>query len=142
MANEMPNPDAYTGLTRTVLQYGKAFADLVEKAKSGPLVDADWGPIEQIVDVEHYERLGVFSTPQAEVLGWATYKTYVSQFAGNYTWEGTLRNVTEANGRVVLELEERNAMQGSRTVSNTVTIYEFNPEGRILHLEVYVMPLG
>jgi hypothetical protein len=140
MANEMPSSTEYTGLTRTVLQYSEAFADIVRKSKTGTLTEADWAPLERIVDVAAYERVGVFATAKAEVIGWEKYKGYIAQFASDDTWEGTLRNVTEANGRVILELEERTG--GSRdTVANTVTIYEFNAAGQVRHLEVYVMQL-
>lgn len=142
MANEMPGSGEYTGLSSKVIQYSEAFSALVEKAKQGQLTDADWGPIEQLVDVDGFERLGVFLDPQAEVLDWRTYRDYVSRYSANTTWEGTLRNITETPGRVILELEERNGRGGVVDVSNTVTIYEFNDAGKLRHLDVYVMPLG
>jgi len=142
MANEMPSSNVYKGLSRTVIQYSEAFADLVAKAKAGPLVDSDWAAIEQIVDVDAFEREGVFLGPQAEKFGWATHKTYVSQYSAGTTWEGTLRHITEMPGRVILELEERNTHSGVTNVSNTVTIYEFTEAGKLRHPDVYVMPLA
>jgi hypothetical protein len=142
MANEMPSSNDYTGLSRKVIQYSEAFSELVKKAKAGGLSDADWGPIEQLVDVDGFERLGVFLMPQGEVLDWQTYKGYVSKYSANTTWEGTLRHITETPGRVILELEERNTHDGVMEISNTVTIYEFNDAGKLRHLDVYVMPLG
>jgi len=141
VANEMPKSDEFTGLSRAVIQYSEAFSQIVEKAKSGSLSDADWGPIEQLVDTDAFERVGVFLAPQAEVIGWSKYKSYVSQYAGGTSWEGTLRHITEQTGRVILELEERNSRGGVTDVSNTVTIYEFNDAGKLRHLDVYVMPL-
>jgi hypothetical protein len=142
MANEMPRSQDYTGLSRTVLQYSEAFARIVEQVKTAAPSDALWAPIEQLVDVAGFERTGVFLTAQAEVLGWDKYKSYIAQYAGGTSWEGTLRHITETAGRVILELEERNTRDGATDVSNTVTIYEFNAEGRLRHLEVYVMKLG
>ena len=141
MANEMPPSSDYTGLTSKVIAYSEAFNAITHKAKQGPLQDADWTAIEQIVDVDAFERVGAFLAPEAEVIAWPKYKFYVSQYASNSTWEGTLRNVTEQGSRVILELEERNARDGVTDVSNTVTIYEFNDAGRLVHLDVYVMPL-
>jgi hypothetical protein len=92
--------------------------------------------------VDGFERLGVFLMPQGEVLDWQTYKGYVSKYSANTDWEGTLRQITETPGRVILELEERNTHDGVMEVSNTVTIYEFNDAGKLRHLDVYVMPLG
>lgn len=141
MANEMPASGQFNGLTRRVIEYSEAFARLVETAKRQPLAEGDWAEIERLVDVENYVRMGVFLGPQAEVIDWAKYKFYIAQYAAGSSWEGTLRHVTEQPGRVILELEERNARGGVTDVSNTVTIYEFDDADRIRHLDVYVMPL-
>ncbi|MEW9855132.1 hypothetical protein [Novosphingobium sp. M1R2S20] len=141
MANEMPESTEFNGLTRKVIEYSEAFAALVEKAKNGPLTEADWQPIERLVNVDAYKRVGVFLGPQAEVIDWPTYRHYVSQYAAGSSWEGTLRHVTEQPGRVILELEERNSRDGLTDVSNTVTIYEFDQAEKLRQLDVYVMPL-
>lgn len=142
MANEMPHSSEFSGNSRTVIAYSEAFATLAEKAKAGPLTDADWEPIERMVDVAAFVREGVFLGPVAEVIDWPTYRSYVTQYGGHTSWEGTLRNITETDGRVILELTERNT-RGERTdVSNTVTIYEFTEAGKLRHLDVYVMPMG
>ena len=141
MANEMPDPDRYTGLSRKVLEYSAAFTSLVTRLKAGGLTDADWAPFEEIVDPASFERVGVFLGPQAEVIGWASYKDYISTYGGSVEWEGTLRNITEQGDRVILELEERNTHGGETDVSNTVTVYEFDAAGKLIHLDVYVMPL-
>jgi hypothetical protein len=142
MANEMPRADAFSGLSRKVLEYSEGFAAIVEKLKSGPVSDEDWTDFEKVVDVANFERQGVFLTAKAETCGWAQYKDTISKYGGATDWEGTLRNITEASGRVILELEERNTRDGITDVSNTVTIYEFNEAQQVRHLEVYVMPLG
>ncbi len=141
MANEMPSATRYTGLTRTVLEYSEAFSFIIEKARASTLVEADWAIFDSLVDTNGYERLGMFTEPKTEVIGWSTYKGYITQWGGESRWEGTLRNVTEANGRVILELEERCHLATGLNVANTVTIYEFNDAAKIRHLEVYVMPL-
>ena len=142
MANEMPKSDEFAGLSRAVIQYSEAFTRIVDKTKADSLSDADWAQIEQLVDVDAFERVGVFLSPPAEVIDWNTYKSYISQYAGGTSWEGTLRHITEQPGRVILELEERNTRGGVTDVSNTVTIYEFNEAGKLRHLDVYVMPVA
>ncbi len=142
MANHMPRASEFSGLSRTVLEYSECFTALVAKRKSGALTDADWAPIEALVDVDGWERQGVFAGPKAETFGWPSYRSAIAQYAGATSWEGTLRHITETPGRVILELEERNTMNGATDVSNTVTIYEFNEAGKLRHLDVYVMPLG
>ena len=141
MANEMPKAAEFEGLSRKVIEYSEAFAAIVEKAKRGALTDADWEPIEQIVNVSAFERLGVFLGPQAEAIDWPKYRHYVSQYAAGTEWEGTLRHITEQGNRVIMELQERNTRGGETDVSNTVTIYGFDDRQRLCRLEVYVMPL-
>jgi hypothetical protein len=141
MANEMPDPEGYKGLSRKVLRYGDAFTRIVEKIKKPGFSEADWAPLEELVDVHKFERVGVFLTNTAEVIGWPQYKTYLTQYGGATAWEGTLRRITEAPGLVFLELEERNTRGGVTDVSNTVTIYEFDQAGKLCHLDVYVAHL-
>lgn len=140
MANEMPPSDSFTGHSRSVLTYSEGFLAVVEKMKQPGFSDADWAPLESLVDTANWERMGVFLTPQSEVIGWDKYKHYITQYGGGTSWEGTLRNITEQGNRVILELEERNTRGGETDVSNTVTIYEFNDAGKLRHLDVYVMP--
>ena len=142
MANQMPGSQEYSGLSQKVLRYSEAFAHIVSRSKSDVASATDWAPIEELVDMDQFERVGVFLTPRAEVIGWGQYKSYITQYAGDTAWEGTLRHITEVPGRVILELEERNTRAGHTDVSNTVTIYDFNDAGKLRHLEVYVMPLS
>lgn len=141
IGNQMPSPDEYTGLSRKVLQYSEAFTQIVGKTKEPGFSDADWEPLEALVDVDNFEREGVFLGAKAELIGWEQYKKYISQYGGATAWEGTLRRITEVPGLVILELEERNTRNGVTDVSNTVTIYQFNDAGKLTHLDVYVMPL-
>jgi hypothetical protein len=140
MANEMPPSSDFTGLTRKVIEYSEQFTAIMSKKGAKP-TEADWAQFEKLVDVANFERHGVFTGAQAEKFGWETYKSYLVNFAGDARWEGTIRHVTEEPGRVILELEERNYIHEVCHVSNTVTIYEFGPDDRIRHLDVYVMPL-
>ena len=138
MANEMPDPDAYAGLSRKVLQYCDNFRRLVGKIKQPGFSEADWEPVERLVDVESFRRMGVFLTNRVELSNWQQYKKLISEYGGRTSWEGTLRRITEVPGLVFLELEERNSRDGVTDVSNTVTIYEFNAAGKLCKLDAYV----
>jgi hypothetical protein len=142
MANEMPNPEDYKGLSRKVLQYAENFSRIVEKLKRSSLSDADWAPLEALVDVEKFQRVGVFLTPSVEVSTWQEYKGFISQYGGMTSWEGTVRRITEVPSLVFLELEERNTREGVTDVSNTVTIYKFDEASKLVKLDVYVAHLG
>jgi len=138
MANEMPSSEDYQGLSRKVLQYSENFLRIVNKIKQPGFSDADWAPLEALVDVKGFQRVGVFLTNQAEVSNWQQYKGLITQYGGGTAWEGTLRRITEVPGLVFLELEERNTRDGVTDVSNTVTIYKFNDAARLTNLDVYV----
>jgi hypothetical protein len=141
MANEMPDPQIYTGLSRKVLQYCERFRMLVGKIKQPGFSEADWVPVEELVDVDRFRRQGVFLTSRAEVSNWQQYKKLITEFGGATSWEGTLRRITEVPGLVFLELEERNSRDGVTDVSNTVTIYEFDAAGKLCKLDVYVVQI-
>ena len=142
MANEMPKSETYKGLSRKVLQYSESFLSTVNRLKRPGFSDAQWAPIEALVDPENFRRQGVFLGAVAETSNWAHYKELLTKYAGNTEWEGTLRRITEVPGLVYLELEERNSRDGVMDVSNTVTIYEFNSSEKLIKLDVYVMPVG
>jgi hypothetical protein len=138
MANEMPHAEAYTGLSRKVLQYSESFLRIVDKIKRPGFAEADWAQLEELVDVKSFRRQGVFLTDRAEISNWQQYKQLIAQYGGMTSWEGTLRRITEVPGLVFLELEERNTRDGVTDVSHTVTIYEFNSADKLFKLDVYV----
>lgn len=142
MANEMPASENYSGLSRKVLQYSEHFKRIADRIREGTVSDADWAPMEELVDTARFRRVGVFLTPQVEVSTWQQYRKIIDQYGGMTRWEGTLRRITEVPGLVFLELEERNTRNGVTDVSNTVTIYEFNQADRLCRLDVYVAHIG
>src|ERR1700736_5764410 len=82
MANEMPSSEDYQGLSRKVLQYSENFLRIVNKIKQPGFSDADWAPLEALVDVKGFQRVGVFLTNQAEVSNWQQYKGLITQYGG------------------------------------------------------------
>jgi hypothetical protein len=142
MANEMPKSADYGGLSRTVLQYSEEFLRVVNKMKQPGFSESDWARLEDLVEVESFQRVGVFLTARVEVSNWQQYKQFITQYGGKTSWEGTLRRITEVPGLVYLELEERNTRDGVTDVANTVTIYKFNSAGKLCNLDVYVAHIG
>lgn len=142
MANEMPKSADYTDLSRKVLQYSEQFLRIVSKMKHPGFAESDWQPLEDLVDVANFRRVGVFLTESVEVSNWRQYKQFITLYGGKTSWEGTLRRITEVPGLVFLELEERNTRDGMTDVANTVTIYKFNKHGKLCNLDVYVAHIG
>jgi len=101
MANEMPKSADYKGLSRNVLQYSERFLRVVDKMKQPGFSEADWAPLEELVDLENFQRVGVFLTERVEVSNWQQYKQFITQYGGKTSWEGTLRRITEVPGLVL-----------------------------------------
>ena len=137
MATEIPPASQFTGLTRKVMDYSEAFEAIVRRSKQG-LTDADWAPLEAMVDLPAFVRVGVFLTDKVERIDWATYKGYLTRYGGMTEWDGKLRRITEGPAVVSQELEERNTRDGITDIANTCMFYTFNEAGLICALDVYV----
>lgn len=142
MATEIPPSNTFTGLTQQVIAYGEGFEHVIAALKQGEADEADWARLEALVDAAAFERVGMFLTAEVETIDWPTYRRYVSQYGHMTGWDGKLRRITESGNVVFQELEERNTRAGVTDISNTVTVFEFNAAGRIVHLDVYVAHLG
>lgn len=119
-----------------------AYIDLIEHtvkvAKQPGFDDSSWAPLEEIIDKHTFKRVGNFR----EVMDWATYRAMLSQWAGTTTFWKNFRGITEAGGRVFLELEEHNTPEGGvESVVNSLSLYEFDAAGKICHLDIYLQYL-
>ncbi len=118
-------------LTRTVLDYEGTIRRLVPTIK-GP---ADWVPLAEFVAVDEFERVGTF----LEVQTWQQYTDMLTQWASaTDSFETTVRRVSELDGLVYFEIEERHFRGGHVHVVHSMTVFEFDDGGKIRHLDVYL----
>jgi hypothetical protein len=118
-------------LTRTILDYEGTIRRLVPTIK-GP---ADWAPLAEFVAVDEFERVGTF----LEVQTWQQYTDMLTQWASaTDSFETTARRVSELDGLVYFEIEERHFRGGDVHVVNSMTVFEFDGGGKIRHLDVYL----
>jgi hypothetical protein len=118
-------------LTRKVLDYTQTMKRLVP-AITAP---ADWAPLAEFVVVDEVERVGTF----LEVQDWQRYTEMLTQWASaTETFETTVRRISEMPGLVYFEIEERHFRGGNVNVVNSMTVFEFDEDGRIRHLDVYL----
>lgn len=130
--------DGYSGLSRTVLEYSLLMKRMVDAAKDPGFSRASWAPLEAMVAVDTFERVGNFK----EVMDWQEYVDFLTAWAPNADWDCSFRRVTEVDGIVILELEERSTAGDFQSTVNSVSIYEFDGNGKIRHLDIYLqMPL-
>jgi hypothetical protein len=118
-------------LTGKVLDYTQTMKRLVP-AITAP---ADWAPLAEFVAVDEFERVGTF----LEVQDWQQYTEMLTQWASaTETFETTVRRISELPGLVYFEIEERHFRGGNVNVVNSMTVFEFDEDGRIRHLDVYL----
>jgi hypothetical protein len=118
-------------LTRKALEYEHAMKRLVPTIEA----PADWAPLAEFVAVDTFERVGTF----LEVQNWQQYTEMLTHWASaTETFETTVRRISELPGLVYFEIEERHFRGGDVHVVNSMTVFEFDEDGKIRHLDVYL----
>ncbi|EFG75431.1 hypothetical protein HMPREF0591_4531 [Mycobacterium parascrofulaceum ATCC BAA-614] len=125
---------SHTGRARTVLQYCDTTKRLVDAAKKPGFSVDSWGPLAELVAVGEFERVGAFK----EVMRWPDYVEFLTQWATSSQWECSFKHITDAGGRVFLELEERSEVGDFRSVVNSLSVYDFAEDGKIRHIDLYL----
>lgn len=130
--------DQYSGLSRKVLEYSRLMKRMVDEAKQPGFSEASWAPLAAHADTARFERVGNFK----EVMNWQEYVAFLTPWAMHCGWECSFKRVTEAPGLVILELEERSEAGGVTSTVNSVSVYEFDDAGKLVHLDIYLqMPM-
>lgn len=123
-----------TGRSRAVLEYSQTTKRLVEAAKAPDFTAANWAPLAELIDVDNFVRLGPFK----EVMDWASYTEFLTNWAKSAEWDCTFQRLTETPDVVFLELEEYSRVGDFNSVVNTVSVFEFNTDDRIRRIAVYL----
>ena len=118
-------------LTDTVLDYAHTMERLVPTVKDA----SDWAPLADFVAVDEFERIGSFM----EVQDWQQYIAMLALWASaTERFETTVRRVSELPALVYFEIEERHFRGGGVHVVNSLTVFGFDDDGKIRHLDVYL----
>ncbi len=126
--------DDHTGLSRAVLEYTLEMKRTVDRAKLDGFDRDSWATLARFVDVESFERVGPFK----DHMTWPEYVEFLTSWAPGRYWECSLRSITDVGDRVFVELEERNVPGDSTSAANSLSVYEFDDDGRLRHLAVYL----
>ena len=122
-------------LAQQVLDFEATVKRLVKAAKDPGFTAAGWAPLAEFVAVREFERVGTWM----EVMNWQQYTEFMTQWArSSLGFDTVLRRISELPGLVYLELEERHTRPGGVAVVNSLSVYEFNADGKIKHLDVYL----
>ena len=96
---------------------------------------ADWAPLAEFVAVDEFERIGTF----LEVQNWQQYTEMITVWArATESFETTVVRISEVDSLVYFEIEERHFRSGSVNVVNSLTVFEFDHDGKIRRLNVYL----
>jgi len=118
-------------LTQKVLEYTQAMQALVPTI-AGP---GDWAPLAEFVSTDEFERVGTF----LEVHDWSAYTEMLAQWASAVDrFETTVRRITESERLVYFEVEERHYRGDAVNVVNSMTVFDFDDDDKIRHLDVYL----
>ena len=117
------------GLTGTVLEYTRTIEELVGEGGV-----SDWSRLTRFVAADQFERVGTF----LEVQDWQQYTAMLSQWSSSIEkFETSVRRISEVNNLVFFEIEERH-FRGGVHVVNSMTVFEFDDNGKIRRLNVYL----
>ena len=118
-------------LARKVLDYTRTMERLVSVVKSA----ADWAPLTEFVSAEKFERVG---TP-FQVQDWPQYTELLTRWASaTDRFETSVRRISELSDLVYFEIEERHFRGSEVHVVHSLTVFAFDEDGRIRHLDVYL----
>ncbi|MCV7346738.1 hypothetical protein [Mycolicibacterium rhodesiae] len=121
-------------LSQTVLDYSALMKRLVDEAKQPGFSTESWAPLAELIDTPNFVRVGNFK----EVMNWDDYVAFLTNWATSSEWESEFKRVTEAGNVVFLELEERSRIGDFSNSVNSVSVYEFDPSGKITRIGVYL----
>ena len=121
-------------LSQTALDYSHLMKRLVDEAKQPGFTIESWAPLAELIDTQNFVRVGNFK----EVMNWAEYVAFLTNWATSSDWESDFKRVTEAGNVVFLELEERSRIGDFDNSVNSVSVYEFGSNGKITRIDVYL----
>ena len=122
----------YGPLAKKVISYQDTIKGLVLSAKT----PEDWvAPLGEFIAVDRFERIGPF----LDVQNFTQYTEMVNGWAQvTEAFETTVRRIAELPHRVYFEVEERHQVADNKIVVNSMSVFEFDEDGKVCHLDVFL----
>ncbi|MDE2404338.1 MAG: hypothetical protein KGM17_06695 [Sphingomonadales bacterium] len=122
-------------LAARVFRYNELIEQVVNAAKQPGFTPDAWKALEEVIDPVKFERVGNFK----EVMDWPAYVGMLTAWGTTTEFWSNFRRISESGNCVFLELEEHNTPKdGKETVVNSLSLYEFDTAGKIIHLDIYL----
>jgi hypothetical protein len=122
----------YGPLTKKVIAYQDTVKRLVHSAKT----PEDWvAPLGEFIAVDGFERIGPF----LDVQNFTQYTEMVNGWAqGTQDFDTSVRRISELPNSVYFEVEERHQIGDMKLVVNSMSVFEFDEDGKVCHLDVFL----
>lgn len=125
-------------LAGQVFRYTELIEQVVHAAKSPDFTPDGWKVLEEVIDPARFERVGNFK----EVMTWPQYIAMLTAWGTTTDFWSNFRRISTSGNCVFLELEEHNTPRdGKESVVNSLSLYEFDAAGKIIHLDIYLQML-
>jgi hypothetical protein len=121
-------------LSDRVLEFAEIIERTVRSAKEPGFREADWAALARLVVTDEFQRVGIWR----ETMDWPAYVDFLNRFASAKGFETTVRRITECSNLVFYEIEERHIKDGKVNVVNSMNAYEFDVDGKVRRLDVYI----
>lgn len=122
-------------LSRKVLDYGDAIERAVRAAKQPGFGKSGWDEVAALLDTAKFERVG----NDRKTMGWEVYRDLLTAWGTTTDFRSDFRRISEIGNLVFLELTEHNTPRGgTESVVNSLSLYEFDESGKIVHLDIYL----
>lgn len=122
-------------LAAKVFRYNELIEQVVNAAKQPGFTADAWKALEEVIDPVNFERVGNYK----EVMDWPAYIAMLTAWGTTTEFWSNFRRISESGNCVFLELEEHNTPKdGKESVVNSLSLYEFDSDGRIIHLDIYL----
>lgn len=111
------------------------YAQTVKRLVSAPEAPTEWAQLAELVAVDEFQRVGTF----LEVQNWQQYTEMLTQWgSASEGFDTTVRRISEVANLVYYEIEERHTRSGEVHAVNSLTVFEFNGDGKIVRMNVYL----
>jgi hypothetical protein len=128
--------DAVTGrFALKCLEYTDCIKRTVEAAKQPGFDESGWDDLAGLLDTGSFERVGNDKVR----MGWDVYRGLLMGWATTTEFWAEFHRISQVGNLVFLELTEHNTPRGgAESVVNSLTTYEYNDEGRLVKLGIFL----
>lgn len=124
-------------LAERVLEFVRIMKEIADKGKQPGFSNDDWAPLEEMVEVNDFLRVGPFH----DAMHWPEYKDMLTQWVT--TSEGwrpvpVEKSLRETQDAVYYQLEEMVTKGNKEEPFYSMTMYEFNDAKKIMSIQVYM----